>query len=102
MEAKNIKISGLSNFEADILNIIWDSGENTVGSVHLELLRETDKENIRNKLPYTTVMSSMIFMAQKGLLKRDRSSRAHIYSANVTRKHIAKSIIKSVADKILS
>jgi predicted transcriptional regulator len=63
------------------------------------------KKEIESKeegfIPYTTVMSTMTTLAEKGLLKQDKSSKTYIYSAAVDNKELSKSIIKSVADKLL-
>ncbi|HAX16973.1 MAG TPA: hypothetical protein DCY00_00005, partial [Actinobacteria bacterium] len=63
------------------------------------------RKEIENKkegfIPYTTVMSTMTTLAEKGLLKQDKSSKTYIYSAAVDNKELSKSIIKSVAEKLL-
>jgi predicted transcriptional regulator len=47
------------------------------------------------------VMSTMTTLAEKGLLKQDKSSKTYIYSAAVNNRELSKSIIRSVADKLL-
>jgi predicted transcriptional regulator len=62
--------------ELAILQVLWRLGSATVRQVHEELsqLRPTG---------YTTVLKLMQIMAEKGLVDRDESSRAHIYSAHL-------------------
>ncbi|MDZ7838855.1 MAG: BlaI/MecI/CopY family transcriptional regulator [Actinomycetota bacterium] len=59
------------------------------------------EENKDEFTPYTTVMSTMTALAYKGLLKQDKSEKTYIYSANVDKKDLSKSLIKSVADNLL-
>ena len=44
----------------------------------------------------------MSTLAEKGLLKQDRSAKTYIYSAAVGNKELSQSIIKSVAKKLLN
>ena len=52
-------------------------------------------------IPYTTVMSTMATLANKGFLKQDKSAKTYIYSAAVDRKELSKSIITSIVEKLL-
>ena len=60
--------------ELDILTVLWSRGPSTVREVH---------ETIAARRPaqYTTVLKLMQIMADKGLLVRDETQRAHVYSA---------------------
>ena len=60
--------------ELEILQILWDSGPATVRDV-LDLL----EANGRGRA-YTSVMSLMNVMAEKGLLRRTPQGRAFLYS----------------------
>jgi BlaI family transcriptional regulator, penicillinase repressor len=62
--------------ELEILNVLWDRGPSTVRDVHSEL------ERLRGT-GYTTVLKLMQIMAEKGLVRREESGRAHIYRASV-------------------
>jgi len=64
------------------------------------LKREIEKKE-KGFIPYTTVMSTMTALAEKGLLKQDKSAKTYIYSAAVDKKDLSKRIIKSVAEKLL-
>lgn len=63
--------------ELDILAVLWQRGPSTVREVHEELERE-------QAVRYTTTLKQMQVMFQKGLLKRDESSRAHVYRPAVS------------------
>ena len=58
--------------ELAILRILWDKGPSTVRQVH-EVL------NTGGDVGYTTVLKTMQIMAEKELLDRDESNRAHVY-----------------------
>lgn len=103
-KSEEIGINGLnsiSNLEADIMKIVWERKKVTVREVHEYMLRKEIENKKEGFIPYTTVMSTMTTLAEKGLLKQDKSSKTYIYSAAVDNKELSKSIIKSVAEKLL-
>jgi predicted transcriptional regulator len=103
-KSEEIGINGLnsiSNLEADIMKIVWERKKVTVREVHEYMLRIEIESKKEGFIPYTTVMSTMTTLAEKGLLKQDKSSKTYIYSAAVNNRELSKSIIKSVADKLL-
>lgn len=95
--AKNrrVKINGLSEIEAEIMQVIWERGKTTVREVHEELLRN-------GYIPYTTIMAAMTNLSQKGVLKQNKKDRAYIYSAAVSNTEMANEIIDNVVEKILN
>lgn len=64
--------------ELEILQILWETGEASVRDVHEVLLQSKDAG-------YTTTLKLMQIMHEKGLVSRDSSARAHIYTPNVSR-----------------
>ena len=60
--------------ELEVLKVIWENGPATVREV-LEVLHPRDER------AYTSVMSLMNVMADKGLLQRKPKGRAFIYAA---------------------
>ena len=81
----------LGPLEAEIMEVVWDRGEVTVRDVHASL-----KE--RRAIAYTTVMTTLGRLADKGLLERTEAHPAHRYSALVSREQYARSTVKSVVD----
>ena len=59
--------------ELEILTVLWSRGASTVREVY-ETLRKRKKS-----AQYATVLKFMQIMAQKGLVHRDDSERAHVY-----------------------
>jgi predicted transcriptional regulator len=103
-KSEEIGINGLnsiSNLEAEIMKIIWARDNVTVRKVHEIMLKKEIESKEQGFIPYTTVMSTMTTLAEKGLLKQDKTAKTYIYSAVVDKKELSKSIIKSVSDKLL-
>mgnify|MGYP000951475269 FL=1 len=63
--------------ELEILRILWDKQAATVREVH-EIL------SLHKDSGYTTTLKLMQIMFEKGLVKRDDSSKTHIYKPNVS------------------
>jgi predicted transcriptional regulator len=61
--------------ELEILTVLWSRGPSTVREVY-EVLQQR-----RKSAQYSTVLKFMQIMAQKGLVRRDDSERAHVYEA---------------------
>ena len=103
-KSEEIGINGLnsiSNLEAEIMKIIWDKVQVTVREVHENMLRKEIESKEHGFIPYTTVMSTMTTLAEKGLLRQDKTAKTYVYSAVVDKKELSKSIIRSVSDKLL-
>ena len=64
--------------ELEILQVIWEHGPSTVREV-MNVLNE------RKRRAYTSVMSLMTVMAEKGQLKQKPRGRAFVYSAKISR-----------------
>lgn len=64
--------------ELEILTVLWSIGPATVREVH-------DVIALRRAVQYSTVLKFMQIMAEKGLVRRDQSQRAHIYKPSRSR-----------------
>ncbi len=78
--------------ELDILSILWEKGSATVREVY-EVISE------RKPTAYTTVLKLMQIMFEKGLVKRDDSNRAHIYSAKQPQEQTQKNLVSDLLEK---
>jgi predicted transcriptional regulator len=65
--------------ELEILTVLWSRGPSTVRDVY-ETLRKR-----RKSAQYSTVLKFMQIMAQKGLVHRDDTERAHVYEPSQSR-----------------
>jgi predicted transcriptional regulator len=62
--------------ELEILRVLWERGPSTVREVQAVLERE-------RPTGYTTALKLLQIMADKGLVSRDETDRAHVYAAKV-------------------
>jgi predicted transcriptional regulator len=62
--------------EVDVMEMVWKFGTCNVRDV---------VEQLERKLAYTTVMTTLDRLYKKGLLNREMTDRAFVYSAAVTR-----------------
>ncbi len=60
--------------ELEILTALWSLGPATVREVYEAICR-------RRVAQYSTVLKFMQIMAEKGLVRRDETERAHVYEA---------------------
>ncbi len=78
--------------ELEVLQIIWEHGPCTVREV-MNLLKP------KRPRAYTSVMSLMNVMAEKGLLNQKPKGRAFIYSAKVSRDKIQSSMLSDLLNR---
>ena len=76
---KKTKIEHLGDLEADIMSIVWEKGWTTVQDVK-------DALEPRRALAYTTVMTVMTRLADKGMLARQKKGRAYTYAPAIRSK----------------
>jgi len=76
------RMTRLGDLERAVMEAVWEGGACTARAV---------AERLADRgLAYTTVLTVLGRLEAKGLLRRDRSGRAHTYSAVATREdHIA-------------
>jgi BlaI family transcriptional regulator, penicillinase repressor len=85
-----------TNRELEILKLLWGRGRATVREIYDDL-RPNEGD-----LAYTTVLSMLQIMEQKGLVGHERSGKAYRYSARVERgptlARLARGFLDSVFD----
>lgn len=79
----------LGPLEMSVMETVWDRGRVTVRDVHEVLRRSRD-------IAYTTVMTTLGRLADKGLLQRIEGQPAHHFVPAVTREQYARSTVTSV------
>ncbi len=85
----------LGPLEAEVMDIVWDRRDATVRDVHRALAD-------RRPIAYTTVMTTMGRLTEKGILRRVEDQPAHHYFPLVTREQYASSTVKSVVDWLVN
>lgn len=84
----------MGGLEEEIMECVWEGGPVSVREVHRCLFAKRD-------IAYTTVMTVMSRLAEKGLLVRHREGRAFIYSASTTRDEYCVGVVKDFMDGML-
>lgn len=82
----------LGELEAAVLEEVWLRGDSSVREIHTALQPRG--------LAYTTVMTVMGRLAEKGLLLKETKDNAHVYKAAVSRKELEKTMVDQVSDSL--
>jgi len=85
----------LGELETDIMEAVWSAGEMTVREVHGVLLP-------KRELAYTTVMTVMTRLAEKGLLARVADGNSYLYRPTLTRQAFVSQAVGEVVNALLS
>lgn len=75
--------------ELSLLRVLWAEGPSTVREVHGHL----------DETGYTTVLKQLQIMRDKGLVTRDESSRAHVYTSAVQQEETEGKLIDDLLDR---
>ncbi|MEM8945721.1 MAG: BlaI/MecI/CopY family transcriptional regulator [Planctomycetota bacterium] len=81
--------------ELEALKVLWIRGEATVREVCDEINAGTNDE-----LAYTTVLSLLQVMEQKGLVKHRREGKAYVYLPQVVRERTLRSLAASFLERV--
>lgn len=84
----------LGDLEADIMKVVWQKNPVTVRDVYEQL-------RIEKSLAYTTVMTIMSRLADKGLLLKAAQGNAYIYTPSVSEAEFAKMVVSEVLDGLM-
>ena len=85
----------LGDLEADVMEAIWALGRATVHDVHAHLAAAD------RALAYTTVMTVMSRLADKGLLERRKDGAAYVYTPVVSEEEFTRRTIGTVLSELL-
>jgi predicted transcriptional regulator len=78
--------------ELAILGVLWEKGACTVREVHDALSQTQDTG-------YTTILKLLQIMTDKGLVVRDESNRAHVYSPRYSEQRTQRQILGDLIDR---
>src|SRR5262245_30548276 len=81
--------------ELAILRVLWSRGPSTVREVHESVSR--DKPSA-----YTTTLKLLQIMADKGLVHRDESRRAHVYAAREAPEKTQARLVQDLVDRVFA
>ena len=87
------KLPEPTDAELEILLVLWETGPATVRDVYERL-------SPRRPIVYTTVLKLMQIMAEKGLVERDESQRAHVYRARLSQEEARRRLVGDLLDRV--
>ena len=87
------KLPEPTDAELEILLVLWETGPATVRDVYERL-------SPRRPIVYTTVLKLMQIMAEKGLVERDESQRAHVYRARLSQEEARRRLVGDLLDRL--
>ena len=85
----------LTNQELEIMKIVWKRGSSTVREVYEDLLRH-------RKIAYTTVMTMMGTLEQKGRLRKFERGRAYVYTPIETESKVVGSLVQEFVKRVFN
>jgi len=75
------------------MKVVWRKGRATVRDVY-EALRQ------KRTIAYTTVMTMMRILDDKGYLDKELVDRAHVYRPTKARQHVVGAMVKDFVDRV--
>jgi BlaI family penicillinase repressor len=85
----------LTNQELEIMKIVWKRGESTVREVYEDLLKH-------RKIAYTTVMTMMGTLEQKGRLRKAERGRAYVYTPVETQTKVVGNMVQEFVKRVFN
>jgi BlaI family penicillinase repressor len=79
--------------ELDLMNVLWDRGPSTVAEV---------RQSLSVELAYTTVLTILRVMEEKGMVAHDEEGRAHRYRPLVARAQARTSALRRITERLFS
>ena len=84
----------LTNAELEVLKVLWEDAPRTVRDV-MNALHEQDHD-----LAYTTVLTFLSRLEQKGFVKSDKSLQAYTYRPLISREKVTKARLRSLVEEL--
>jgi len=81
--------------ELEIMKVVWKLSSPTVRQVYEELLGQ-------RRIAYTTVMTMMNILEQKGYLKKSQGDRAFVYTPSKPAKKVISDMVKEFVDRVFN
>ncbi len=83
----------LTELELKIMKVIWDLDQCTVRQVYEELLK-------RKRIAYTTVMTMMNILEEKGHLRKRKEGRAFIYVPAHSQERVISNMVEDFVSRV--
>jgi predicted transcriptional regulator len=85
----------LTEQELEIMKVVWELPAATVRDVYEALLR-------RRKIAYTTVMTMMNILEEKGYLKKRAGEKAHVYRPAQAKAKVIRSMVQEFLERVFN
>jgi BlaI family transcriptional regulator, penicillinase repressor len=85
----------LTGQELEIMKVIWKLGTATVRQVYETLLE-------RRRIAYTTVMTMMNILEQKGYLKKESGDKAYVYAPAQPQKQVIRTMVREFVNRVFN
>ncbi|MFB6273861.1 MAG: BlaI/MecI/CopY family transcriptional regulator [Salinibacter sp.] len=86
-------LTHLGETEMEVLHHVWDLGEATVSDVRERILEDRE-------VAYTTVMTVLKKLAEKGYLDYHKEGRSHVYKPAEEPNAVQHSLLQRLMDKV--
>ena len=87
------KFYRLGDVQLELMKVVWEKGKATVREV-------TDTISKKRKMAYTTVLTMLRDLENKGLLVHDVDERTYVYRPAVSQKRVTTGIIKDIKKRV--
>jgi BlaI family penicillinase repressor len=91
----NSRKTVLAGQELEIMKVIWKLEQATVRDVYETLLKQ-------RKIAYTTVMTMMKILEQKGYLKKSDKDRAYVYRPARPQRQVINGMVKEFINRVFN
>src|SRR5262249_49956367 len=81
--------------ELEILKVVWQRGQATVREVYCDLASH-------RKIAYTTVLTMMGILEQKGHLKKSAGERAYVYRPSKQQEEVVRSMVQEFLHRVFN
>jgi len=85
----------LTEQELEIMKVVWELQTATVRDVYEALLR-------RRKIAYTTVMTMMNILEEKGYLKKRAAEKAHVYRPAQAKAQVIRAMVQEFVQRVFN
>ncbi|MEM8484780.1 MAG: BlaI/MecI/CopY family transcriptional regulator [Bacteroidota bacterium] len=90
---KKPSLAPLGESELELLQLVWETGPATVSEIHDRILPT-------RKIAYTTVMSALRKLADKGYLQFKQEGNAYVYSTARPPQEVKHNLLSSILKKV--
>ena len=85
----------LTDQELEIMKVVWELDRATVRAVYEKLLE-------RRKIAYTTVMTMMKILEEKGHLKKNQDDRAYVYTPAQPQQAVIRGMVREFVNRVFN